>query len=138
MNFKFLIPALFVVPVVADASTKRLDCTQTTDKGVLQVMRATIDDNSDKAEVQMFATSAKCAANESCGTDVYKKEVLPSVIRLSAVLSPGSLSYTTIIDIDRTNLVVVTHTSLSGSGISSETTANGQCTVKVDNVKKAL
>ena len=138
MNWMFLTAALLVAPAVATSSTKHIDCTQITDKGVLQVIRATVDDSSDKAEVQIFSTSAECAKNDSCGTDVYKKDVLPSVIRLSTVLSPGALSYTTIIDIDRTSLAVVTRTSLSGSGIKSETTANGQCAVKVDNAKKVL
>lgn len=75
MNRVFLTAALLVAPAAATSSTKHIDCTQITDKGVLQVIRATVDDRSDKAEVQMFATSAECAKNDSCGTDVYKKDV---------------------------------------------------------------
>lgn len=100
---------------------------------------ATIDDASDKAEVESFALNADCAKNRSCGTNVYSKNVLPSVIRLTNIVrAGGSATYTTVIDIDRTTLSVVTRTKIDTSVGGTETTAHGQCTVKVDNSKKVL
>lgn len=129
---------LFVVPLLAQAETKRIECGQVTETGVSQIIIATIDDTSDKAEVQLYAHTAECAANNSCDVNIFKKETLPSIIRLSSVLSPGRLSYTTIIDIDRTDLGVVTRSTLSGVGQDHGTTARGQCTVSVVGGKKML
>lgn len=133
------VAAIASLPAVSIASTKHLECKQTTDKGVEQMIYATIDDTSDKAEVESFALSADCAKNRSCGTDVYVKDVLPSVIRLTNVMrAGGSATYTSVIDIDRSTLSVVTRTKLESSVGGSETAANGQCTVSVDNSKKVL
>ena len=126
------------IPFLAQAETKRIECGQVTDTGVSQIIVATIDDASDKAEVQLYAHTAECAANNSCDTNIFKKDTLPTVIRLSSSLSPGRLSYTTIIDIDRTDLSVVTRSTLSGVGQPHETTARGHCTVSVVPGKKVL
>jgi|SRR5882672_10689588 len=139
MNRWILVATIASMPATAVASTKHLECRQTTDKGVEQMIYATIDDTSDKAEVESFALNADCAKNRSCGTKVYIKDVLPSVIRLTNVLRVGgSAAYTTVIEIDRTNLSVVTRTKLETSVGDTETTAHGQCSVRVDNSKKVL
>lgn len=139
MNRSVLFSALLLLPAAAGASTKYLECRQATDKGVEQLIYATIEDTSDKAEVELFALSADCAKDRSCGTDVYAKDVLPSVIRLTHVMrAGGSTTYTSTIDIGRTTLSVVTRTKLSTSIGGSETIAHGQCTLRVDNSKKVL
>lgn len=139
MNRWILIALIASFPVSALAGTKYLKCKQTTDKGVEQMIYVTIDDSSDKAEVESFALSADCANSRSCGTGVYTKDVLPSVIRLTDVMRAGSsATYRTTIDIDRTTLVVVTRTKLETSIGGSETTAHGQCSVTVDNSEKVL
>ena len=138
MMTKILIAVALVIPASTYAATKHIECTQTTDKDVVQTVRATLDDTSDKAEVQFFATSADCAKSDSCEINIFKKDVLPSVIRLTSIISPGSLSYSTTIDIDRASLDVVTHTLLTGSGINSESTAHGKCSVKVVKSKNVL
>ena len=84
-----LVIAIASFPVASIASTKHLECKQTTDKGVEQMIYAAIDDTADKAEVESFALSVDCAANRSCGTKVYTKDVLPSVIRLTNVMRAG-------------------------------------------------
>ncbi len=100
--------AVASLAATATADTKHLECKIITDKGVDQIIYATIDDSSDKAEVESFALSAECAKDRSCGIDVYNKEVLPSVLRLTNATSVGSsATYTTVIDIDRTTLSVV-------------------------------
>jgi len=134
-----LVIAIASFPVASIASTKHLECKQTTDKGVEQMIYAAIDDTADKAEVESFALSVDCAANRSCGTKVYTKDVLPSVIRLTNVMrAGGSATYTSVIDIDRSTLSVVTRTKLETSVGGSETTARGQCTMSVDSSKKVL
>lgn len=139
MNRWILAVALASLPVAATADTKHLECKQTTDKGVEQMIYASIDDTSNKAEVQSFALSADCAKSRSCGTDVYTKDVLPSVIRLTSVLRDGgSATYTTVIDVDRTTLSVVTRTTFESSVGGSETIARGRCTLRVDKSEKVL
>lgn len=136
---KILLVMVALLPITAGAATKRLECKQTTDKGIEEMIFATIDDTSAKAEVESFALSAECAKDRSCGTNVYDKDVLPTMIRLTNTLKAGGLaSYTTVIDVDRTTLSVVTRTTLSTSVGSSESLASGQCTVKVDDSKKVL
>ena len=131
--------AVSLLPASAYADTKNLECKLTTDKGVEQMIYAKIDDTSDKAEVELFAVSAACATNRSCGTRVYVKDVLPSVIRLtSATHAGGSVALTTVVDIDRTTLAVDTRSKLETSAGRSETTARGQCSVTVDSSKKLL
>jgi hypothetical protein len=129
--------AIALLPLAASASTKSIECTQTTDKGVTQMIFAMIDDTSDKAEVQSFALSAECAKDRSCDINVYSKDVLPSVIRLTNIIS-ASMTYTSTIDIDRTTLSVITRTKLTSSVGNSETVAHGQCSFKVNTTKKAL
>ena len=130
---------LALVSVQSLAATKRLECKQTTDKGVDQVVFAVIDDSSLKAEVESFALSADCAKDRSCGTNIYNKDVLPTIIRLTNVMTVGSLaSYTTTMDIDRTTLSIVTRTRLTSTAGNTESVARGQCTVKVDNSDKVL
>lgn len=138
MNLMMLIPALALLPLAANASTKHIECNQTTDDGVAQVIFAVIDDTSDKAEVQSFALSAACAKDKSCGTNIYNKDTLPSVIRLTNIIRPGGVTYTTTIDIDRTSLAVVTRTKLTTAVGTSDSIARGQCTVTVDDTKKVL
>ena len=138
MNIRIAAIFIFFTPICTQAATKSLECPQTNDKGVVQVIKAVIADESDKAEVNLHATTAECAATDSCPTSVYRKETLPTVIRLTSTTYQGSISYQTIIDIDRTNLNVVTRTSLKMQGTSHETTFSGSCTLKVDNTKKLL
>ena len=139
VNRQILTAVIALLPVSAIASTKHLECSQTTDKGVEQRIFATLDDSSDKAEVESFALSAECAKDRSCNQVIYTKDVLPSVIRLTNVMQAGgAASYTSIIDIDRTTLSVVTRTKLLTSVGNSETVARGKCTVKVDNTEKVL
>jgi hypothetical protein len=76
MKKVLLFIAVSVIAVSANASTKYVECEQPTDKGDVLIIKATIDDESDQAEVQLYSTSAACAKSQTCGTDVYKKEVL--------------------------------------------------------------
>lgn len=137
---RWILPAVItlLLPGVAAGGTKHLECKQTTDKGVEQMIYATIDDSSDKAEVELFALSVLCAKNRSCGTDIYAKVVLPSVIRLTKLTAGGSSTYTKVIDIDRTTLSVVTRTELKTSNEVSGNTAYGKCSVSVDRSEKLL
>lgn len=130
LKFPILVLALALLPFAAAASTKDITCTQTTDKGVAQMIYVKVDGTLDNAEVESFAVTADCAKDRSCGTNVYKKDVLPSVIRLTNVTRVGALSYATTIDINRSTLAVVTHTVLSTSVGTSKTVAHGKCTVK--------
>lgn len=139
INHLILAVAIALLPAATTASTKHLECKQTTDKGVEKMLYAAIDDTTDKAEVESLALSADCAKDRSCGINVYAKDVLPSVIRLTNVMrAGGSATYTTMIDIDRTTLSVVTRTKLETPVGSTDTTAHGQCTVRVDNSEKVL
>jgi hypothetical protein len=134
-----MIVGLMFAPCLANAATKRLECAQTTDKGVEQMVFAVIDDASDKAEVELFALSAACAKDRSCGTKIYSKDVLPSVIRLNNVLRIGREgSYVTTIDIDRSTLTIVSRTSFTSTVGNTDSLARGQCTMKVDAAKKIL
>lgn len=113
-------------------STKHLQCTQTNDENVTQVINAVISDGSEKAEVQLYATTAKCASTESCSTDLFEKIVLPTIIRLT-YLDVSTLTGTTIshvIDIDRKDLRVVTRSSFKTEIGNSDDTFLGHCKIK--------
>jgi hypothetical protein len=127
-----------LAPISVAAATKFVDCTQTTDKGVVQIVKATISDESDKAEVRFYAKTAKCVENDSCGSGIYKKEVLPTTIRLTNVTGSSNASYTIVIDIDRSSLGVVTHATFRSAVSNSEMIATGTCKVRVDETKKLL
>lgn len=138
MISKFVTILASLMSIPAHAATKYIDCTQTNDKGVVQIINATVDDASEKAEVRLYATTAKCSQNQSCSTDIYKKEVLPTVIRLSSITAAPKVSYVTVIDIDRTSLSVVTHATLKTPIEQSEDIFTGTCKVRVDDSKKVL
>lgn len=131
---------LFSNPTIA--STKQLECKQTTNTGVDQIIYIKIDDDSDKAEVELFALSAECAKNRSCGIDVYNKDVLPSVIRLTQILSlpdtHGGTFYKHMIEIDRSTLSVIYRSSFESFVGNTETIAHGQCEVQIDKPKKKV
>jgi hypothetical protein len=124
-----------LLPLAAPAATKYVSCAQSSKDGRTFVTNATISDESENAEVELYSTMAPCANDHSCETRVYKKTILPSVIRLVEVIngSPG-LQMTTTIDINRSNLSIVTHTSFNG--VDSEYA--GSCTIKVEQAKKLL
>ena len=122
----------------AVASTKLIECRQSSDSGVVQIVRATIDDTSEKAEVQVFATTAECAKNDACPTAIYRKELLPSVLRLTTMTSTTGLSYEKTIDIDRKTLNVSTRSSLKTTAGDTDMTLTGTCTITIDNSKKQL
>jgi hypothetical protein len=139
MKKVLLFIAVSVIAVSANASTKYVECEQPTDKGDVLIIKATIDDESDQAEVQLYATSAACAKSQTCGTDVYKKEVLPTVLRLTWDLQAGSiLHHKTVIDIDRTTLHVVTRLTLYTQKETIKSTYTGTCKVRVETTKKRL
>lgn len=130
---------LMLASFSALGSTKYIECTQSDDKAVVQTIKATVDDESDKAEVQLYATTAPCAKTESCATQIYKKETLPTILRLTSVTILPGLSHITVIDINRKNLGVVTQSSLKTKVGNSKTTHVGDCEVKtVDNSKNVL
>ncbi|WP_146096744.1 hypothetical protein [Xanthomonas arboricola] len=139
MILRVLFAAFLLLPLPSGAVTKNLECKQITDKGVEQMVFATLDDSAYKAEVDSFALSADCAKERSCGVKIYDKEVLPSVIRLTNILRVGGeASYTTVTDIDCSTLSVTTRTKFISSVGRNETKAIGSCTVKVDNIDKVL
>jgi hypothetical protein len=120
------------------AATKILNCTQTSSQGVTQVVRATLDDASEKAEVLKYATTAECATRNTCETYVFRKDTLPSVIRLSSATNVGGVSYVETIDIDRASLAITTKSVLKAPNGQSETTFAGSCKLTVDDSKKIL
>ena len=134
-----LTAAVVATTPAAFAVTKNIECRQTTDKNMEQVIYAKVDDESNKAEVEFFGLSAECAQERTCGIKIYAKDTLPSVISLTSVTHAGlSASYTTIIDINRTDLTVVTRTKLELPTGISESTAHGKCTVKSAKSPKLL
>lgn len=131
--------AVVIATPAAFAVTKNIECRQTTDKNMTQVIYAKVDDESDKAEVEFFGLSAECAKERTCGIKIYAKETLPSVIRLTNVVHAGlSATYTTLIDINRTDLTVVTRTKLELPTGVTESIAHGKCTVKSAKSQKLL
>lgn len=120
------------------ASTKYVECSFINGKGGVQIINVTIDDASDKAEVQFYAATADCAKNQTCSIDLYQKEVLPTVIRLTSVMFAGAITDKRIIDIDRTNLNVVTRSIFRTPEFQDETTYQGTCKMKVEESKKLL
>ncbi len=138
MYVKSIFTLLLALPAIGQAETKRIECGQVTESSVSQSLFVTIDDTSDKAEVLLYSHREACAAENTCRPQVYRKEILPTFIRLSNTLSQGSLSYTTTIDINRSNLHVTTHTILQGDGDSRETIAKGQCAASVIQTKNRI
>jgi len=131
--------AFFAVACPANASTKFLECTQANKAGLVQLIFAALDDDSEKAEVKLFAITAECAKDDSCGTDIYDKVRLPTVLRLTFSSIVDKVAYQAVIDIDRTNLNVITRTSLKTPIGNSETEFVGKCEVKrVEDSKKLL
>jgi hypothetical protein len=121
----------------AHAATKQIDCTQTDSQGKVLKLHATISDGSDEAEVQAYMAGAQCASNNTCETGVYKKEALPTVMRLTQV-QVGDIAVSYIIDINRQNLSVVTRQTLRLFEKVRHETFTGTCTVKVDDTKNIL
>ncbi len=134
MNLKILVLTFLTFPCIANGSTKVIECTLTHDMGSApHNIRITINDNSDKAEVQPSSSTAKCLADHTCPIYFYSKDVLPSVIRFSRV--DPRWGYTTIIDVDRTKLTVgYEEYVISGS----LTTAHGKCHVRIEPNKNIL
>jgi hypothetical protein len=129
---------LMVASALAFANNKVLNCTQGNAQGVTQVLKATIADTADKAEVQKYATTAECASKGTCITYVYKKDMLPSVIRLTSATYVGGVTHSETIDIDRVTLAVTTKTVLKAPNGESETSFSGTCKLTVEESKKVL
>lgn len=126
-----------VLSFSANAATKHIDCTQTDGQGKTLYLHATISDSSDEAEVQAYMAGAQCAKDGTCETGVYKKEVLPTVMRLTQI-QVGDIALSYIIDINRANLSVVTRQTLRLFDKVRHETFTGTCTVKVDETKNIL
>lgn len=126
-----------LLPLSANAATKTIDCTQTDAQGKVLYLHATISDSSDQAEVQAYMAGAQCAKDQTCETGVYKKEVLPTVMRLTQIQS-GEIALSYIIDINRANLSVVTRQTLQLFDKIRHEEFAGTCTVKVDETKNVL
>jgi hypothetical protein len=126
-----------LLPLSANAATKDIDCTQTDSQGKVLYVHATISDSSDEAEVQTYMAGAPCAQDKSCSTGVYKKEVLPTVMRLTQ-LQVGDIASSYIIDINRSNLSDVTRSTIRLFDKVTDDTFTGTCTVKVDESKSIL
>lgn len=121
----------------ANAATKYVDCTQTDGQGKVLYVHATISDSSDEAEVQAYMAGAQCAKDKACETGVYKKDAPPTVMRLTQ-LQVGDIALSYIIDINRSNLSVVTRSTLRLFDKITRDTFTGTCTVKVDESKNIL
>lgn len=106
--------------------------------GVTQSVRAVIDDASDKAEVQKYAITAECASKNTCATYVFRKDTLPTAIRLSSATIVGGVSYVETMDIDRTSLMITSRSVLKAPNGESETIFSGSCKLTVDDSKKIL
>lgn len=134
--------ALLVSHEVA-AATKYLTCSVSGKDGSM-VLKATIADESDQAEVLFYSPTAACMP--SCEPDVYRKVVLPSVIRLHYGLTEGGVELTHTIDVNRTTLAVTADTVITilaakAAGMEKSGTSSsfaGTCTVRVDETKKLL
>ncbi len=139
MQFKLGFVAVLAVgllpPVSATAATtKYISCNQTSAEGEQFVTNATISDESEEAEVELYSTRAACAQNHSCGTQIYKKRILPSITRLVEIIEQGGITLTTTVDINRTTLHVLTVMSLSGA----DTQLSGSCKVRIEQIKRQL
>lgn len=134
----FLVTSVLALDLYA--ATKKLECKLEDEKGGTQILKAALDDDSEKAEVQIYDVTAQCAASQSCPTRVYKKTTLPSVVRLSSILDTAVISYVETIDIDRSNLTIssVSTMTTKASGRQSETKRTGSCTLKIDDSKKLI
>ena len=132
--------ASFSVALPALAATKHLECLQRNNEGSAQLVRATIDDDSENAEVQRHPLDADCNSSDACATEIYEKTVLPSVIRLSNFKGAPGMTYSVVIDIDRTNLKIITRSSLSSTVTSSFSSEyHGSCELKkMEKSKKLL
>lgn len=136
---EFILSALLLLPAVSNADTKRLECDLTTEAGVQQKIIAIIDDSSTKAEVQIFALTAECAASNSCAVRLFQKTVLPSAIRLQEVNRVGSiLTHTTDISVDRQTLQVTFLSLLQSSEKDVEQRSSGQCALSAVQGKNLL
>jgi hypothetical protein len=120
------------------ADTKQLSCTQQNDDGIIQVVKITLDDAAEKAEVLLYGQSAECAKTMTCETKLYQKEVLPNAIRLKQADVVGSLVYGTVIDVDRTSLDIATKTSLDSPVGKVDDYFSGSCSMTVQDTKKLL
>lgn len=135
MKKSIIIVGLMVIPSLAVAATKHLECTHHNSENKIIITKATIDDESDKAEVKSYGVGAPCLNTNSCTTEIYNKETLPTVIRLTWFKRITSdLSVSAIIDVNRENLSLVKRETFLGK----ESTYLGTCEVKVDETKKLL
>jgi hypothetical protein len=139
MNRLIAMIVFSTVTFSAHAASKYIQCRQSNEKDAVQVIVATIDDDSDKAEVKLYALTADCAKNDSCDTSVYNKQTLPTILRLTLTIATPDATLQRVIDINRTDLSVVSRSSLMISTGNSDTTFTGKCSVtKVDQSKKLL
>ncbi|TDK23741.1 hypothetical protein E2F46_09410 [Luteimonas aestuarii] len=123
-----LVTLALLFPVPSTAGTTHLECVQTTHDGVEQRIHAALDDSTEQAAVELYARDAACAAERACGGQVYAKQMLPDVIRLTLVAGEaGDAMYSSQIDIDRSDLSVVTLTTFDTFFGVTESTARGQC-----------
>lgn len=130
------VAAVALIATVAHADTRQFDCKQTTNTGVEQVVHITISEASDAAEVALYAISADCARQNTCGTEVFRKTMLPSVLRLTNTKVIGRLHYSRVIDIDRSNLRITSRTDLRADKETSSTEAVGTCKLSTPPAKR--
>lgn len=128
--------AALLLATVAHADTQQLDCTLTTNSGVEQVAQIIISNSSEAAEVMLYALSADCARNSTCRTEVFKKTMLPSVLRLTDTKVIGRLQYSKVIDVDRSSLRITSRTNLRADNETSATEAAGICKLNKPQTKR--
>jgi hypothetical protein len=126
---------LSVLTFSVAADTKHLNCNQINSSGDKLIVNAVIDDQSDMAEVEYFMLDSPCDKSKTCKVEIYAKQGLPSVIRLSKTDRLESK----VIDINRTDLSINTRSVLDFMGSKTETLYKGKCSiVKVDSSNKLL
>lgn len=139
MRALFINLSIAILSFPAVASTKLLDCLQTSTKNITQAVRVVMDDNSNKAEVTLYAVTADCAKNNSCPTYIYRKEVLPSVIRLSTgTESPDSMTLIRLLEIDRQSLAISSRFFVGSTSKPPTMILSGTCKLTTLEEKRKL
>jgi hypothetical protein len=128
---------LSMLPLSVNAATKYLECTQAGGQGRVLHIHATLSDSSDKAEVQLYYDGAPCIKSNDCSTNIFNKDVLPTVMRLTKT-EVGEIASSYIVDIDRSNLSVVTRSKERLFDKVTNDTFTGTCTVKILDAKSIL
>ena len=116
MNKLLAITTIATLPLATYASTKYLECEQSNEDETILRVKVGLDNSAKRAEVLMHALTAECAKTDVCRNKLYRKEVLPSIIRLTSLeVISSSVSYSAVIDINRKNLNITTVTNLKGA-----------------------